>query len=77
MKTAVSIPDPLFQAAERLARRSHVSRSQLYAQALELLLATTDDDDLTAALNDVDATEPSGLDPHIAAAQARALDEAW
>jgi hypothetical protein len=77
VKTAVSIPDPLFEAAERLARRTHVSRSQLYANALELLLATTDDDDVTAALNDVYATEPSLLDPHLAAAQARALDEAW
>jgi hypothetical protein len=77
VKTAVSIPDPLFEAAERLARRTHVSRSRLYARALELLLATTDDDDVTAALDDVYATEPSSLDPHTAAAQARAVDEAW
>jgi hypothetical protein len=32
---------------------------------------------VTAALNDVYATEPSGLDPDVAGAQARAVDEAW
>ena len=34
MKTAVSIPDPVFQGAETLARRLRISRSQLYARAL-------------------------------------------
>jgi metal-responsive CopG/Arc/MetJ family transcriptional regulator len=34
MKTAVSIPDDLFEQAEELARRSKKSRSQLFADAL-------------------------------------------
>jgi metal-responsive CopG/Arc/MetJ family transcriptional regulator len=34
MKTAVSIPDRIFREAERHARRSKKSRSQLYAEAL-------------------------------------------
>jgi len=34
MKTAISIPDPLFRAADRLAKRMHVSRSRLYASAV-------------------------------------------
>ena len=39
MKTAVSIPDALFEAAEKQAKKEHVSRSQLYAQAMEEYLA--------------------------------------
>jgi metal-responsive CopG/Arc/MetJ family transcriptional regulator len=34
MKTAVSIPDSLFEDADRLARERGMSRSQLYAQAI-------------------------------------------
>ena len=54
VKTAVSIPDPLFQAADRLARRRRISRSALYAEALELLLAANDTDvEITARLDEV------------------------
>ena len=35
MKIAVSIPDPVFKAAERLAKRLGVSRSELYARAID------------------------------------------
>ncbi len=35
MKTAVSVPDDLFERAERLARRDGYTRSGLYAKALE------------------------------------------
>ena len=38
MKVAVSIPDGVFERAERLARYRNVSRSQLYADALRLLV---------------------------------------
>jgi len=34
MKIAISIPDPIFQAAEGLAHRLGISRSELYAEAL-------------------------------------------
>ena len=34
MKTAVTIPDPVFKAAEKLAKRLGVSRSELYARAV-------------------------------------------
>jgi metal-responsive CopG/Arc/MetJ family transcriptional regulator len=65
MKTAVSIPDPLFQAAERLARRRGLRRSQLYAEALAHLVADErSDEDLIAQINLVVAevgTEPDGF----------------
>lgn len=52
MKTAVSIPDPLFEAAERLARRRGLRRSQLYAEALQrLVVDQVSDDDLIAQVN--------------------------
>jgi len=34
MKTTISIPDDVFQAAERLARRTKKSRSQLFNDAV-------------------------------------------
>lgn len=75
MKTAVSIPDPLFLAADRLASRLGVSRSALYARALERCLAEETDDEITARLNEVYARVDSTLDPAFAAAQRRAIAE--
>jgi metal-responsive CopG/Arc/MetJ family transcriptional regulator len=77
VKTAVSIPDPLFEAADRLARRRKVSRSALYAEALERLLAEQADDDVTARLDDVYTEHVSGFDEAVAAAQAETLREEW
>ena len=77
MKVAVSIPDAVFQAAEDLAARRQCSRSSLYAQALERLLAAEDRDAVTARLDTVYAEEPSELDPALWDAQARALAERW
>ena len=39
MKTALSIPDSLFKAAEEFAAKEKVSRSQLYSRAMEQYLA--------------------------------------
>jgi metal-responsive CopG/Arc/MetJ family transcriptional regulator len=57
MKVAVSIPDPLFEAADQVARRRKLSRSRLYAAALELLLDAEDDNDITARLDRVYGTK--------------------
>lgn len=78
VKTAVSIPDDVFEAADRLARRRRMSRSSLYAEALQLLLvAHTGDEETTAQLDAVYADVDSALDPAIDAAQADALREPW
>ncbi|NOY43205.1 MAG: hypothetical protein GXP26_15400 [Planctomycetes bacterium] len=53
MKTAVSIPDEVFEEAERLASRLQTSRSQLYAKALAEFVARHDDDRITAAMDQV------------------------
>lgn len=77
MKTAVSIPTPLFQQAERRRRKLGVSRSELYARALERLLRQESDPDITQALEDVYAAEDSSVDHRLAAAQRRATAEEW
>jgi metal-responsive CopG/Arc/MetJ family transcriptional regulator len=77
MKTAVSIPTQLFQQAERRARKLGVSRSELYARALERLLRQEPDQDVTKALEAVYAVEDSSLDRRLAAAQKRATAETW
>jgi metal-responsive CopG/Arc/MetJ family transcriptional regulator len=53
MKTAVSLPDPVFRAAERLAKRARKSRSQLYADALTEYLARHAPDEVTEAMDGV------------------------
>ena len=53
MKTAVSIPDQVFEEAERLASRLKTSRSQLYSRALAEFVARHDDDRVTSAMNQV------------------------
>jgi metal-responsive CopG/Arc/MetJ family transcriptional regulator len=53
MKTAVSLPDEVFRAAERHARRARKSRSQLYAEALSEYLARHSPDEVTEAMNRV------------------------
>ncbi len=51
MKTAVSIPDEVFEEAERLAIELQTSRSQLYSRALQEFVARHAPDRLTEAMN--------------------------
>ena len=51
MKTAISVPDDLFQKAERLAKRTKKSRSQLFSDALREYLARHVPDEVTDAMN--------------------------
>jgi metal-responsive CopG/Arc/MetJ family transcriptional regulator len=53
MKTAVSIPDDVFEEAERLATELRTSRSQLYSRALREYVAKHAPDHLTEAMNRV------------------------
>lgn len=78
MKTAISLPDPLFEEADQLAERLGMSRSELYATALEAYLRAHREQDITAALDRVYDTEDSTLDPVLAALQAASLPrEEW
>ena len=65
MKTAISLPDPLFRSAERLAKRLKVSRSALYATAIADYVAHHQRKSVTEQLNEVygEGGEDSTLDP--------------
>ncbi len=68
----------MFKAADKLAKKLHVSRSELYSKAVAAFVAKHDDEAIIAALNDVYREDPSGLDPLLKAAQARAVaKEPW
>ena len=53
MKTAISIPDEVFQEAERLASELQTSRSRLYSRALREFVARHAPERLTEAMNRV------------------------
>lgn len=78
MKTAISIPDPLFEAAEQFAKRMGLSRSELYAVALQEYLQTHKREQVTKQLDAVYADEDSSLDPFFVQLQAHTLsEETW
>ena len=60
MNTAVSLPDEVFESAERLARRLKVSRSELYARALQEFVRRHAPDAVTEAYDQI----CSELDSH-------------
>jgi len=75
IKTAVSLPDELFSAAERHAKRIQKSRSQLYAEALAEYLARHAPDEVGEAMNRVVVRlGEAGSDPFPAAAGRRLLE---
>lgn len=53
MKTAVSVPDDLFERVDRLAKRSRRSRSEVYSAALREYVARHAPDEVTAGLDAV------------------------
>jgi metal-responsive CopG/Arc/MetJ family transcriptional regulator len=77
MKTAISIPDSIFQAAEQLAKRKGLSRSELYAQAVSAYVRSHRHDDVTELLNQVYGPdgEESRVEPGMSALQRRSLSK--
>ena len=80
MKTAISIPDPIFESAEKLARRLGISRSQLYSDAVNALIEKYRYSGVTEQLDAIYEIDPdaSRLDETIKEIQARSLgEEEW
>jgi len=73
MKTAISLSDRLFSAADALARRLGMSRSQLYATALAEYLAKHQAAKVTERLNSVYGSQPSGVEERLRRAQRRTV----
>ena len=53
MKTAISIPDNIFIAAEKTAKRLRIPRSQLYTKAIEEFINSHNNEYVTEKLNQV------------------------
>ena len=78
MKTAVSIPDPVFRVAESLAERLGISRSELFARALAAYIEAHQRDGVRDALDKVYSQESSDLDVGLSQLQRASLArEAW
>jgi metal-responsive CopG/Arc/MetJ family transcriptional regulator len=78
MKTAISIPDRIFDAAERVARRLGISRSELYARAVATFVEDHKSDRVSEELDRVYGEIDSRLDPDVARLQSSAvLEDDW
>ncbi|MFL6291755.1 MAG: hypothetical protein ACJ759_12750 [Thermoanaerobaculia bacterium] len=75
MKTAVSIPDDVFEEAERLAIDLQTSRSQLYSRALQEFVARHAPDRVTEAMNRVVDEVGSEIDEFSQRASRRGLEQ--
>lgn len=80
MKTAVSIPDPLYERAENFAHRNKLSRSELYQRALAAYLTDATAAEVTGKLDEVYAGETLRVPRVLRRLQVQALrgqDETW
>ena len=75
MKTAISVPDHVFEAAEHLARNLGISRSELYSNAVARFLEQHDTSQITEKLDRLYSVHPSKLDQGIQELQASSLPE--
>ena len=75
MKTAVSIPNELFDMAERLARHTRKSRSRLFSDALREYVARRSPDKITEAMDQAMTEIGNSTDPFVAAASRRRLEQ--
>ena len=78
MKSDISIPNPVFQAAENLAKKMGVSLSDLYTAALNAYVAEHQKENVTEALDQIYSDEPSDLEPELVKMQVVSLEgEQW
>jgi len=78
MKTAISIPDSIFRAAEKLAHRLGMSRSELYAKAVAEYIQEHRNDKVTKKLDEIYEKESSTLDSTLMALQSDSiLKDEW
>jgi metal-responsive CopG/Arc/MetJ family transcriptional regulator len=75
MKTAISIPNELFDGAERLARRTRRSRSRLFSDALREYLARHSPDKITESMDQALAEIGEAKDPFVSLASTRRLEQ--
>ena len=74
MKTAISIPDEVFERAEQLARRTKKSRSRLFSDAVKEYVARHGREEVTEAMNRVCAEVGHSTDRFVSSAARRMLE---
>ena len=74
MKIAVSVPNEVFERAERLVKRLGVSRSELYTRALREYLARHAPDEVTQALDVLCEELHTGSDEFVREAGRRVVE---
>ena len=78
MKTAISIPDKLFLAADQYAKIHGVSRSHLYASAVAKFLEQHPTDHITKQLNEIYSVKPATLNKDLSNMQFNSIEkEEW
>ncbi|MGH6636261.1 MAG: hypothetical protein ACRED0_09065 [Gammaproteobacteria bacterium] len=80
MKTAISISDAQFEAAEKLANRLGVSRSELYQRALAEFITKHSNEAVTEKLNEIYRGDEGleGIDAELVDLQAQSIPkEKW
>lgn len=73
MKTAISLSNELFDSAERFAERTGMSRSELYATAIQQYLREHRGEGVTELLDEVYGSEGGRLDPGLSRLQTLSL----
>jgi antitoxin MazE6 len=73
MKAAVSVPDEVFEQADKLAKHLKMSRSQLYRRALREYVARHAPEAVTEALDRVSAELAAEADGFVSTASRRVL----
>lgn len=74
MKTAISVPDEVFEKGEATAKRLKISRSELYSRALQAFLDAHSPDRVTSAWDAV-IDEIGQPDTSVSARAARSVFE--
>lgn len=78
MKTAISLPDSIFEEAEALAQELAISRSELYTKALKAYLQQRNRSQMLETLNAIYSKVSSKLDPVLEEMQSMTLSrEEW
>jgi CBS domain containing-hemolysin-like protein len=63
MKTAISVPNNIFELSEKLAKKLKVSRSRIFAMGVEKLSEQYDEEEIIAGINRVCEKVDTSVDP--------------
>lgn len=74
MKTAISIPNDIFEKAEKLSKSLKMSRSELYSKAVNKFVEENKTRDITKILNEVYEDNDSSVDETLYNMQLSGLD---